>query len=129
GFNSEVTLTGEDLPPGLSVRPQVIGSAQKQAVVVVNAGPDAAPYTGAIKLMGTASVNGKKLVREVRGATIVWPVPVPNILTVSRLDRELVIAVRDKAPYSLSPGAEKIVVVQGEKISIPVKMQTHWPDF
>jgi hypothetical protein len=129
GFNSDVTLTGENLPAGLSVRPQIVGSAQKQAVVVVNAAPDAAPYTGAIKLIGTATVNNQKRVREVRAGTIVWAVPQPNILTVSRLDRELVIAVRDKAPYSLSAGTDKIVIAQGEKVSVPIKMQPHWPDF
>jgi hypothetical protein len=129
GFVGDITLSGEKLPPGLSVRPQIIGPGQKLAVVVVNASPEAAAYTGPINLIGTASVNNQKRVREVRGATIVWPVPAPNILTVSRLDRELVIAVRDKAPYSLTAGTEKIVITQGDKISVPIKLQAHWPDF
>jgi len=65
----------------------------------------------------------------VRAATIVWPVPQANILTVSRLDRELVVAIRDKAPYSLATGVDKVIVTQGEKINIPLKMTVHWPDF
>ena len=77
----------------------------------------------------SATVGDRQLVREVRGASIVWPVPQVNLVTVSRLDRELVLAVRGKAPYSLSTGSEQITVVQGEKISIPVKMRTHAPDF
>jgi hypothetical protein len=38
------------------------------------------------------------------------------------LDRELVLAVRDKAPYTLAVGTDKIKVNQGEKVSIPVKV-------
>jgi hypothetical protein len=129
GFTGDITLSAQDLPPGVTVKPQVLGGAQKQAVGVVNAGPEAAAFTGAIKLIGTATINGQKQVREMRAATIVWPVPAPNILTVTRLDRELVLAVRDKAPYSLAVGTDKIIVNQGDKISVPVKMETHWPDF
>src|SRR5437899_6252017 len=68
GFNSDVTLTGEGLPPGLSVRPQRVGSAQKQAVVLGNAAPAAAPYTRAIQLIAPARANNRKRVPECRGA-------------------------------------------------------------
>ena len=53
--------------------------------------------------------------RWVRAAGIVWPVPQANILTLTRLDRELVLAVRDQAPYSLAAGTEKIRVKQGRE--------------
>jgi hypothetical protein len=129
GFTGDVTVTADKLPPGLSVRPQVLANGQKQVAVVVSAGPDAPPYAGPITLTGTAVVDGKKLTREVRAAGIVWPVPQPNILTLTRLDRELVLAIRDKAPYSLSTTTDKLKVTQGEKISIPVKLTTHSPDF
>ena len=122
GFNDEITLTGENLPPGLGVRPQIISGAQKQAVVVVHAEANAKPWEGAIKLVGTATVNGKKLTREVRAATISWPVAQANNPTITRLDRELVVAVRDKAPYTLVLGTDKIKVNQGQPVSIPVKV-------
>jgi hypothetical protein len=129
GFTGDITLTGETLPPGLSVRPQVLANGQKQAVVVVSATEDAPAYTGAIKLIGRAVIGGQKVEREVRAANIVWPVPQANIVTITRLDRELVLAVRGQAPYSLTTATDKISVQQGEKISIPVKMLTHLPDF
>jgi hypothetical protein len=98
-------------------------------VIVVSAGADAAPYAGAIKIVGTAVIAGKKVKREVRAASIIWPVAQVNTLTATRLDRELVVAVRGQAPYSLSAGADKVTVLQGEKIGIPVKMGAHWPNF
>src|SRR5205814_885124 len=66
GFNEEITLSGDNLPPGVGVRPQIIASSQKQAVVVVHAEADAKPWAGGIKIVGTATVAGKKLTREVR---------------------------------------------------------------
>lgn len=121
-FNDEITLSGQDLPPGVGVKPQLISSGQKQAVVVVHAEADAKPWAGAIKIVGTSASKERKLVREVRSATITWPVQQANIPTITRMDRELVIAVRDKAPYTLVLGTQKVSVVQGEKISIPFKV-------
>jgi hypothetical protein len=129
GYNGDIEISGEALPPGVSVRPQILSNAQKQAVVVVSAAADAAPFAGAIKIVGTAVIAGKKVKRDVRAASIVWPVAQINTLTVTRLDRELVVAVRGQAPYSLSVGSEKVSVQQGEKVGIPVKMAAHWPDF
>jgi hypothetical protein len=121
-FNSEITISGDNLPQGVSVKPQVISSGQKQAVIVVHADSDAKRYAGAIKFVGSATFKGQKLLREVRSATITWPVAQAATPTITRLDRELVLAVRDKAPYSLVVSAQKISVIQGAKISIPVKV-------
>ncbi len=121
-FNDDITISGQDLPAGIGVKPQIIPGSQKQAVVVVHADADAKPWAGAIKIIGSATPRGQKLTREVRSATITWPVAQANTPTITRIDRELVIAVRDKAPYSLVLGTQKISVVQGEKISIPVKV-------
>src|SRR5439155_3671928 len=76
---------------------------------------------GALKLIGTATIAGKRVVREVRSATITWPVPQPAP-TVTRLDRELVLAVRDRPPFTLLAESAKITINQGERISIPVKV-------
>ena len=121
-FNDEITLRGDNLPPGIEVKPQIISSGQKQAVIVVHAGPDANAYAGAIKIVGEATSKGQKLTREVRSATISWPVAQAGTPTITRMDRELVLAVRDKAKYSLVVSTQKISVIQGDKISIPVKL-------
>lgn len=122
GFNEEITLAGENLPAGLGLRPQTVAPGQKQAVLVVHAEADAKPWAGPITIVGTATTGGKKLKREVRAATISWPVAAANTPTITRLDRELAVAVREKAPYSLVVSTDKIKVNQGEKITIPVKV-------
>src|SRR5438128_1308990 len=83
-----------------------------------NAAPDAAPWAGPITVVGTATINGKTVTREVRSATITWPVPQVNTPTITRLDRDLVLAVRDKAPFSLTAGVQELTVLLGDKISV-----------
>ncbi len=128
GFAGDIQLTAEDLPPGVTMRPQVIAGNQKQTAFVVSAAPAAPPAVGALKIVGTAVVAGKKVTREVRGATISWPVPQVNTPTITRLDRELVLAVRDKAPYSLTVDKDKFTVLQGDKLTLPIKVAAG-PDF
>lgn len=123
GFAGDVTLAGENLPPGLHVPTQRISAAQKFGLLILTADATAAPYVGPITLVGTAEVNGRKLTRTVRSATIVWPVPQVNIPTLTRLDRELVLSLRGKAPYRLTTGVEKVSTAAGGKLSIPVKFQ------
>src|SRR5262249_11386087 len=82
----------------------------------------------AIRVKGPARAAGQKVVREARGATITWPAPQQNQVTVSRLDRGLVLAVRDKAPYALTAGVDRVQTLPGEKVTLPLKIARHWPD-
>jgi hypothetical protein len=131
GFTGDITLVGEKLPPGLTLRPQIIAANQKQSGLVVSAAPEAPPYVGPIQVVASAMIDGKKVTREVRAATITWPIQQQqqNTPTITRLDRELILALRDKAPYSLSIAKDKISVLQGEKIIVPVKLTLIAADF
>ncbi len=122
GFNEEITIEGQNLPAGITVSAQKIPPGVKVSTLVVHANVGAAEFVGGLKIIGSATVDGKKLVREIRAATISWPVIAVNTPTITRLDRELVVAVRAKAAYQLVAGGKEIVKAQGEAISIPVKL-------
>ncbi len=122
GFAGDIVLSGEKLPPGVTMNPHIIGGNQKQSAFVVSAAPEAPPWVGALGIIATATIDGQKVVREVRAATLSYAVPQQNVPAVSRLDRELVLALRDKAPYRLIPASEHISALQGDKISIPLKL-------
>ncbi|MCI0680718.1 MAG: PPC domain-containing protein [Gemmataceae bacterium] len=124
GFTGDVTIAAEKLPKGLTMRPQVIAGNQKQAAAVISAAADAPPYVGPIRLMAAATIGGKKISREVRAASITWSVnqQQQNTPTVTRLDRELIVAVRDKAPYTLAAEKTQFTVPQGNRISIPLQV-------
>jgi hypothetical protein len=122
GFNGPIALTAEGLPDGVTCPPQLVGTGQKQVTLVLSADAEVADWTGAFVVKGTATINGKTEVRAARPATITWPVPQINIPTLCRLDRQLVLAVRDKAPYSLTAGIDKITVAPGGKVTVPIKL-------
>jgi len=147
GFNEEIVLTALDLPPGVTCPRQRIGPGQRFATLVLSAASDAPPWTGPITVRGVSTLGGhlideiKKsgiiadplhlVAREARPATISWPIPpqLQNVSTISRLDRSLVLAVREKAPYSLSAEVEEVTTVAGQKVAIPLKLVRHSPDF
>lgn len=124
GFTGDITVSSEQLLPGVTMKPQVVAGNQKQAAFVVSAAPEAPPAAGAIKLLGMAVINGKKVIREVRGATITWGIgqQQQNVPMIARLDRELVLAVRDKASYRVNVDKDTISILQGERLTVPVKV-------
>jgi hypothetical protein len=52
-----------------------------------------------------------------------------NIPAISRMDRNFLVAVRDRAPYRVGTNVDKPASVQGEKVSLTVKLQRLWPEF
>jgi hypothetical protein len=131
GFNGEVHLAVDGLPEGVTCPPQVVGPNQRFAAFVVNAAANAPSWNGAITVKGSGIINGTEVVREARPATITWPIPPQqqNVALISRLDRSLVLAVREKAPYTLSAEVQEVATVAGQNISIPLKITRHSPDF
>jgi hypothetical protein len=129
GLNSEIALSVEGLPPGISCPPQSIGPNQRQAPLVLTAAADAAAWTGAVKIKGTTTFRGQKIEREARSGTIVWPVqPGQGIPTVSRLDRQTVLAVREKPAFTLTTSIDKPMVTQGTPAQITVKVARNSPE-
>jgi hypothetical protein len=130
GFNGDIALSVDGLPKGVACQPQTLGAGLRHTVMVLSAAADAPSWTGAVKVTGTAEIGGKKVVREARPGSILWPVqPQSNLPRAARVDRSLALAVRDKAPYSLSAAIDKAEVLQGDKAVITIKATRHWPDF
>lgn len=130
GFKGDITLTVEGLPPGLTSPPQILSRNMKSAHLVLTAAPDAKPFTGTVRVVGTALIDGKKVARTARPATVTWPVqPQQNIPTITRLDHALMLAVRDKGPGLLTAATDKLTVKLGEKVVVGLKLQRHLPEF
>jgi hypothetical protein len=128
GFDEAITLNAEGLPQGVTCPPQTIGPNMREATLVVAADKSAAPWTGFITVKGTATVDGKPVVREARAATITWPAP-QNVAAISRLDQSLVLAVRGQAPFTLDAKTTSVTAAPGDKVTVPVKVVRLQPDF
>lgn len=122
GFSGPFTIAAEGLPKGVYALPTVINNDTK-GTLVLWADKDAPDSLGSVKLTATAA-NG--LVREVRPYTRVWNSPDLNS---SRPTRELVVAVRETAPFAVSPGVERIEVEAGKKADVKFTCVRGWPEF
>lgn len=130
GFKGEILLEVEGLPKGVTCPPQIMAGNQKAALVSLTAAADAPPFLGELKVKGTATLKGEKLVREARPASVTWGTQAQNASpTITRLDRSLVLAVRDKAPAQLVAAKDKLVVSVGDKLDLPMKLKRQNPEF
>jgi hypothetical protein len=129
GWNGDIALNVDGLPAGVSCPSQVLAAGLRQVPLVLTADPDAEPWTGPITIKGTAIINGQKVEREARYASVTWAVPPQqNIPTTSRLDRSLVLAVRDAGPYEVVTSIDNAVIRQGDKAKLTVKLYRSWAD-
>jgi len=130
GFGGEVALSVEGLPPGVTCPPQTLAPGTRATTFVLTAGDSVPPWTGEIKVVGTATIKGQKVTRDARPGGIVWPVqPQQNIATISRAERGLFLAVRDKALWTVAATLDKDAVPQGTNTAVKVKVNRIHADF
>ncbi len=130
GFAGEIEISAEGLPKGLMAAPVLIGGDQESAALVISAAPDAASWSGAIKIVGKARVNDKEVSRVARAGVTAWPgLPgqnnQPGRPAEARVCRELALAVSDSEtlPVSIEAGGGKAVeTARGMKVEVPVKV-------
>jgi hypothetical protein len=95
-FSGPVVVEAHDLPAGVTCPPVHVSPQTDTACVVFVAADGAKEWAGPIRLTATATIDGKKLIRELRGVQRRWAID--NINT-SRLNRQICLAVRPGAPY------------------------------
>lgn len=127
GFDGDIVVTAEGLPPGVSCDPLVLSGASDTGFLSVIAKGDAAEWSGPIRIVGRAKIDGKESVRESRNASLVWGVIFSDAIRVrTRLDLQTVLSVsgEETAPALVSQGepAKAWKVELNGKIDIPVKL-------
>jgi hypothetical protein len=123
GFTGDIEISAEGLPPGVTCAATSIGSAQNAAHLVFRAADDAAAWAGAVKIVGKARIGDSEVVREARGGTVLYPGAQNNQPAVSRMAREVVLAVcSEPAPYTVRLAEDKVFeATQGGKLEVPLK--------
>lgn len=120
-----VTITGDQLPKGVHAELATI-NGDTRGVLVLRADRDAAEWTGPIKLVATGKLGDTTMQRDVRIHSRVWN---NANLNSSRASRELWIAVRDAAPFSLRFEPETVNIEQGSKVDVKLVVERLWNDF
>ncbi len=119
GYDGDIALRVEGLPPGLVAQGRIAAGAQT-GVLVFNATADAAPWAGYVHVFG----EGGGISREARGVSYRWNV---GNTDAQRLDAGLckvAIAITEEAaPLTIAPAEEKIwEAVIGGALEIPLKI-------
>jgi hypothetical protein len=121
-FDGEISLSVQDLPPGLSAGDAVIPAKEQEAKLTITAAADAAPGLYVPAVMGTATVDKQPLVRKA--------VPVESVVQAFYIKhwvptKGCVLEVKEGAFYALSsnnPPNKVLEVKQGGSGKVLVKV-------
>ena len=126
GFSGDILVSAEDLPEGVACNGAILRRDDKIASLILHATEEAPGWTGAIRVLGTAEVDGQQVIRQARGGDLVWTTPnVKNEPPVTRLAQEVNLSVVDKetAPLLVRMGDSATVETSlGGKLELPVKL-------
>jgi hypothetical protein len=123
GFEGEIEVTADNLPPGVTAAPIVIAPKQNSATLILKAAENAQPGYSAIKVRGRAKIGQTEAVRQSRYATMMWPNNHTNHHR-SRLCEQLCVSViAESAPLTVEIDPKVMLEASlAGKDKIPVKV-------
>ncbi len=127
-FGGDIELTAENLPTGITANSSRIAAGQNSGFLVLHATDKAGDWFGPWRIVGKANTGSNTIVREARGAGVVWNVPdYNNEVITTRMTRSLVLAsAAEESPFVIEPGELKTWETSlAAKLQIPLKMSRH----
>ena len=118
------------MPPGVSCPPQTLGGNQKSVLLAVVAADKAAPFTGVVKIKGTAVVAGQKVVREARSASVMTAMQAQQEHCDSDQDRSRCVPRRSRQGVGQGSGRrDRYAIALNDKTEVPIKLIRHDANF
>ncbi len=125
GFQGEITVTAENLPPGVTAAPVIVAKQSSTASLVLTAAPDAPAFAGPITVTGRARIGDAEVAHTAIAAQYITEVQQDNISVPARLTQTISIAVDDhaSAPATVQLGTQPVYrIARGGKLEIPIKL-------
>lgn len=126
GFDGEIDITMENLPPGVSAAGLKIGKGKPYGHLILTAEEKAPRGFSLAKITGKAVIGGKDVVRPVRVASMEWPVKdAKGEIPAPRLMADIPVSVTDseQAPLTIALAENKVFEGKvGETLKIPLKL-------
>ncbi len=120
GFNNDLRLAFDGLPPGITAVSDIVPGSQTQAVVVFEAAPDA-PIGGALIRPAVLPADSKETAPENRYRHNVEWVRIQNDTVYVRSEVErMAAAVVEELPFKVSITQPKVPLVQGGEMALQV---------
>lgn len=134
GWKGPIELQVEGLPAGVIAPKQFLSADRKSGSVVLSSTLDAPPWTGQVIIRGRAEIGGKTVVREAIPASVMVPITIqgqtkPNQPAVVRVERNLALAVRERAPFTVDVGDIPATIEAGTKVDLPLQITRLAGDF
>ena len=126
GFDGEIDIAMDGLPPGVSAAGLKIGKNKPYGHLVLTATADAKPGFSLASIRGRATVAGAEVSRPCRLASMEWPVkdakgeiPAPRLLA----DVPVSVTDSEQAPLSIAAaGTQPFQVQAGGVLKIPLQL-------
>jgi hypothetical protein len=126
GFDGEIDIQMENLPPGVSAAGLKIGKGKTYGHLILSADDKAARGFSLARLTGTAVINGKEISRPVHLASMEWPVKdAKGEIPSPRLMADVPVSVTDseQAPLTIAAAEDTVYeAVAGTTLKIPLKL-------
>lgn len=126
GFDGEIEIGMENLPPGVSAAGLKIAKGKNFGHLILTASGDAKRGFSLAKITGKATIGGAVVTRPVRVASMEWPVKdAKGEIPVPRLMADVPVSVSDseQAPLTMAPAENKVLVATaGDKLKVPLKL-------
>lgn len=126
GFDGEIDILMENLPPGVQAAGLKIAKGKTYGHLILTADENAPRGFSLAKIIGKAVINGKPVVRPVAIASMAWPVKdAKGEIPAPRLMADVPVSVTDseKAPLTIALAQDKVFEAKaGETLKIPLKL-------
>ncbi|VTS01790.1 hypothetical protein [Tuwongella immobilis] len=118
-----VTVTPISLPPGVHAKATtLVGNVRSTIVLWADESADA-NWTGPIRFLATGTKDGQTIRREVRAYTRI------GNESSSRPTRDLMLAIREQAPFRAAFTQPTITAQAGQKLTLKVEVKRFWPGY
>lgn len=126
GFDGEIDISMENLPPGVSATGLKIGKGKTYGHLILTADEKAPHGFTLAKITGKAVIGGKEVTRPVRVASMEWSVKdAKGEIPAPRLMADIPVSVTDseQAPVTIAVAENKVFEAKaGETLKIPLKL-------
>lgn len=126
GFDGEIEIGMENLPPGVSAAGLKIGKGKSYGHLILTADENAPRGFSLARITGKAVIGGQEVIRPVRLASMEWPVKdAKQEIPAPRLMADVPVSVTDseQAPLSIATAEDKVFEAKaGETLKIPLKL-------
>ena len=122
GFDGEIELTMDNLPPGVTATGIKIGAGKNRGLMLISSKADAPRGMSFVNFVGKSTLDGQPVTRPCRVASVAWPIldswgeiPAPRLTA----DIPVSISGVDQSAITIAPAAPMLEVVAGQKLTVP----------